>query len=307
MNSYRQTTIKSNLILRSSVLQAIRNFFYNNDYLEIETPVRIPAPAPEAYIDAQESGEWFLHTSPELCMKRLLCAGYPRIFQICRCFRKQERGSRHLPEFTLLEWYTAGHTYLDMMAQCERLIRFVAGIAGQPDAIRYKNSLIHLSTPWIQLTVNDAFNRYARMSMPEALEKDCFDEVMALEIEPNLGVDQPVFLYDYPASRSALARLKPENPEVAERFELYMAGVELCNAFSELTDPLEQKRRFEDECNFRRHANHTVYPLPIHFLEALTDMPASSGNALGIDRLILLLTDANSIDDVVAFIPEELD
>ena len=140
-------------------------------------------------------------------MKRLLSAGYPRIFQICRCFRKQERGHRHLPEFTLLEWYTAGHTYLEMMGQCEKMIQYVAGISGQPDFIAYRDKRILLSSPWDRMTVSQAFDRYSRTSMKEALKQNRFDEVMAIEVEPCLGNDIPVFLYDYPASSSALARL----------------------------------------------------------------------------------------------------
>ena len=304
---YRQHFIRRNLILRAKILQAVRLFFIQNDYLEVETPVRIPAPAPETHIDAQEAGGWFLHTSPELCMKRLLSAGYPRIFQICRCFRKQERGRMHLPEFTLLEWYTAGHTYLEMMVQCEKLIQFVAEAVGQFVSIDYKDRRILLSSPWDRMTVSEAFDRFSRTSMKEALAQNRFDEIMAIEIEPCLGYDRPVFLYDYPASCGALARLKPDNPSVAERFELYIAGLELCNAFTELTDPVEQRKRFEEERRLRRHAGKIEYPMPESFLSALEDMPAASGNALGMDRLILLLTGANSIDDVVAFIPEELE
>ena len=307
MKHYRQHFIRRNLTLRAKIIQAVRFFFIKNGYLEIETPIRIPAPAPETHIDAQEAGEWFLHTSPELCMKRLLSAGYPRIFQICRCFRKLERGRLHLPEFTLLEWYTAGHTYREMMTQCEKLIQFVAGIAGQPDSIGFRNRQIVLSSPWNRMPVCEAFDLYSRTSMEEALARNCFDEIMAIDIEPCLGNDRPVFLYDYPASCSALARLKPSNPSVAERFELYIAGLELCNAFTELTDPVEQRKRFEAERRLRQHAGKMEYPMPESFLCALNDMPAASGNALGMDRLILILTDANSIDDVVAFIPEELE
>ncbi len=304
---YRQHFIRRNLILRAKILQAVRLFFIQNDYLEVETPIRIPAPAPETHIDAQEAGKWFLHASPELCMKRLLSAGYPRIFQICRCFRKHERGRMHLPEFTLLEWYTAGHTYLEMMVQCEKLIQFVAEAVGQSVSIDYKDRSILLSSPWDRMTVSEAFGRFSRTSMKEALSQDRFDEIMAIEIEPCLGNNRPVFLYDYPASCGALARLKPDNPSVAERFELYIAGLELCNAFTELTDPVEQRKRFEEERRLHRQAGKIEYPMPESFLSALEDMPAASGNALGMDRLILLLTDANSIDNVVAFIPEELE
>ena len=143
----RQTLLKFNLDLRARTLRAVRCFFYQNDYLEIETPYRIPAPAPEAQIDPQPTGSWYLHTSPELCMKRLLAAGYPRIFQICRSFRQKERGRRHLPEFSLLEWYSAGQAYEDMMAQCERLIQTVARETGRGDRLRYQGQVVDLKSP----------------------------------------------------------------------------------------------------------------------------------------------------------------
>jgi lysyl-tRNA synthetase class 2 len=194
-----------------------------------------------------------------------------------------------------------------MMDQCEKLIQFVAEAIGHFVSIDYKDRLTLLSSPWDLMTVSEAFDRFSRTSMKEALAQNRFDEIMTIEIEPCLGYDRPVFLYDYPASCGALARLKPDNPSVAERFELYIAGLELCNAFSELTDPVEQRKRFEEERQLRKHAGKIEYPMPESFLSALKDMPAASGNALGMDRLILLLTGANSIDDVVAFIPEELE
>lgn len=302
----RQSSIKKNLVLRAKIISAIRRFFADNDYLEIETPVRIPAPAPERHIDAEPSGEWFLHTSPELCMKRLLAAGYERIFQICKCFRTKERGRKHLPEMTLLEWYTAGADYEHIMKQCEMLIRFVAFYLNHSATLTYQGCMIDLSEPWPRLTVAEAFTRHGSISVSAALQSDRFDDIMALEIEPHLGTDQPVFLTDYPAPCGALARLKPGRPEVAERFELYIGGLELCNGFSELTDPVEQRQRFKDEMDYRRQDGKTLYPLPELFLQALESMPASTGNAMGIDRLVMLLTDASDIKEVVAFCPEEL-
>jgi lysyl-tRNA synthetase class 2 len=303
---YRPVGRQRNLELRASVIQCARRFFGNNGYLEVETPVRIPAPAPEAYIDAQSSGNWFLQTSPELCMKRLLAAGYPRIFQICKCFRKNERGRRHLPELTMLEWYTAGHDYTDMMIQCEALITKVADCMGLDEALVYQGRRIDLLLPWPRMTVTEAFEQWASMSVERAMEDDRFEEVLALEIEPRLGVDKPVFICDYPAAHGALARLKSSNRRLAERFELYIGGLELCNAFTELTDPKEQRERFEKERDSRRQAGKPVYPMPERFLEALEDMPEAAGNALGIDRMVMLFADTAKIDDVVAFVPEEL-
>ena len=161
----RQHSIRRNLELRATVIRTIRQFFAEHDYLEVETPIRIPAPAPEAHIDAQPSGSWFLQTSPELCMKRLLAAGYPRIFQICKCFRRNERGRRHLPELTLLEWYTAGHDYSNMMTQCEALLTEVAGSLGFREGLCYQGRRIDLSLPWPRMTVAEAFERLAGMSV----------------------------------------------------------------------------------------------------------------------------------------------
>ncbi len=301
---------KRNLELRANVLAAVRRFFRKEGYLEIETPIRIPAPAPEAHIDAEPCGTWYLQTSPELCMKRLLAAGFQRIFQICKCFRRKERGARHLPELTLLEWYTAGEDYGHMMDQCERLLAAVLDHLGRPPAIEYLGRHIDLSPAWQRLSVAEAFDRYGSLSMQRALETGRFDEIVGIEIEPQLGLGRPVFLFDYPLACGALARSKldrqPGGPDLVERFELYIGGLELCNAFSELCEPVEQRQRFEQEQACRRAAGKPVYPMPLPFLEALPRMPEATGNALGIDRLMMLLTDSARIDDVVAFTPEDL-
>jgi lysyl-tRNA synthetase class 2 len=297
---------KKNILLRAQIIQAVRSFFIDNDYLEIETPIRIPAPAPEVHIEAEASGDWFLHTSPELCMKRLLAAGYPRIFQICRCFRQKERGRMHLPEMTMLEWYGAGNNYFDMMDQCEKMIRFAARRAGFEDYLVCQGKSVDLKAPWSRMSVTDAFDRFASVSMETAVLQDRFDEMMIIDIEPNIGHKKPLFLYDYPAVGASLARLKPENSSLAERFELYICGMELCNAFTELTDPVEQRIRFENEQKIRSESGKQVYPLPEKFLESLQLMPEASGVALGIDRLVMLFANTKSIDDVVAFTPEEL-
>jgi lysyl-tRNA synthetase class 2 len=239
-------------------------------------------------------------------MKTLLAAGFPRIFQICKCFRDKERGARHLPELTMLEWYSAGGNYFDLMVECKDLICSIIRNLSGKDKISYQGRQILLDRRWLRLSVAEAFDRYASMPMETALAEDCFDEVMVDKIEPNLGSPQPTFLYDYPAPCGALARLKPENRLLAERFELYIAGVELCNGFSELTDPVEQRERFGKEQQLRRSFDKEAYPMPEKFLLALSDMPDACGNALGIDRLVMLLADTKTIDDVVAFTPEEL-
>ena len=294
------------LRLRAVMTRAIRRFFLDQDFLEIETPIRIPAPAPESHIEPITSGEWFLQTSPELCMKRLLAAGYPKIFQICKCFRAGERGAHHLPEFTMVEWYRAGTDYLTLMDDCEILIARINDELGLGDAVYWQGRRICLTPPWERITVREAFARYAGLSVEEVLMGDRFDEIMVCAIEPHLGMEQPVFLYEYPATLGALARVKAENQEVAERFELYIAGLELANAFSELTDPVEQRRRFEEASRDLRLKNCPTYPLPERFLASLSCMPPSAGIALGLDRLAMILADQTTIDAVVAFTPESL-
>ncbi len=297
---------RDKLAARARIISEIRKFFDKEGYLEVETPLRIPAPAPELHIDALPSASWFLQTSPELCMKRLLAADFTRIYQISHCWRAGERGRLHLPEFTMLEWYRAGTDYCGLMDECETLVGHITTASGHEDRITYQGWDISLKKPWERITVAEAFDRYARLSMEEALQNDLFDELMVAEIEPQLGIDRPAFIYDYPASRGALARLKPDNPAVAERFELYIGGLEIANAFTELIDPAEQRSRFMQEQEERRCQWKTVYPMPEPFLQELAQMPPAAGIALGLDRLVMVLLDAASIDDVVAFTPEEL-
>jgi lysyl-tRNA synthetase class 2 len=294
------------LLLRARMIQAVRNFFLANGYLEIETPLLIPAPAPELHIDAIQAGDLFLHTSPELCMKRLLAAGYKKIFQICRCFREGERGANHLPEFTLLEWYRAETDYQGIMDECEEMFLYLSRTLGFGETLRYQGEEIDLSPPWPRLKVRDVFREYAGVVLEDVLADGSFDETMVTRIEPRLGFPKPAFLCDYPSSLAALARTNQKEPESAERFELYIAGVELANAFSELTDVLEQKRRFNLERERRKRLGKKIYPMPNRFLEALPFMPESAGIALGVDRLVMLFSDRKEIDQVVSFTPEEL-
>ena len=304
--NWRLASRQKALSMRAAIIQGVRRFFIDRDYLEVDTPQRIPAPAPESYIDAIPADGWFMHTSPELCMKRLLAAGYPRIFQICHCWRQEERGRRHLPEFTLLEWYRAGTDYHGLMDECEALIQSVARGISHGDRLAYQGQDIDLASPWPKISVEEAFLRYAGISAATALDRGLFDEIMVKDIEPHLGVDKPNFIYDYPAERGALARLRADNPCLAERFELYIDKLELANGFSELTDPEEQKARFSEEETYRRSAGKRPYPLPERFLAELGNMPPSAGIAFGVDRLVMLFADADSIDEVVAFTPEEL-
>ncbi len=302
----RLASKKSNLWFRARIVQAIRRYFIEHDYLEVETPHIISAPTPEVHIEALKAGDSFLHTSPELCMKRLLSAGFNKIFQICRCFRQGERGEHHLYEFTLLEWYRTGIDYMDLMDECEEMMLSVSHDLGLGDKITYQGREMDLKRPWERITVKETFKRYASVPFDEALALGRFDEVMVSEIEPHLGISKPTFLYDYPAIFAALARLKENEPELAERFEIYMAGLELANAFSELTDVREQEERFVKEREKRQELGKPVYPIPEKFLTSLPHMPQSAGIALGVDRLAMIFTNRTRIDDVVSFTPEEL-
>jgi lysyl-tRNA synthetase class 2 len=291
---------------RAKLIQSIRLFFIHHGFMEVETPLRIPSPAPEEHIEAIPSDNWFLQTSPELCMKRLLAAGYQRIFQISKCFRAAERGAKHLPEFTMLEWYASGFDYHQLMDQCEALLIAALKDMDHNQDIVWQNKKTNLTSPWEKITVADAFLKYAPVTLEEALVQDKFDEIMVEYVEPRLGIDRPTFIYDYPAKLAALARIKMNDPTVAERFELYIGGLELANGFSELTDASEQRQRFEEALKLRAANKWARYEMPEKFLQALQTMPQSAGIALGIDRLVMILADTNKIDDVVAFAPENL-
>jgi len=298
---------ESGLRKRAVLIQAIRQFFIDRDYLEVDTPLRLPVLIPEAHNEPLVSGDHFLQTSPEICMKRLLAeAGCRKIFQLCKCFRSKERGDRHLPEFTMLEWYRAGCDYISLMDECEDLFIEVARASGHRGSVSYKGNNINLDKPWERLSVSDAFMQYAPVSMRQALEQNSFDELLCRYIEPQLGIKNPVFLHDYPVELGALARGKKENPSLAERFEIYIAGLELANGFSELTDAREQRRRFEAERDHIRRQGRPAGKMPEKFLAALTDMPESAGIALGVDRLATIFCNAEAIDGAVSFIPEDL-
>ena len=268
---------------RAHVMYEIRAFFDARGFTEVETPVRIPAPAPEPHIDCPPSGDWFLRASPELQMKKLLAAGMERIYQIGPCFREGEKGSRHNPEFTMLEWYRANADYSDIARDAEELVAEVLRPRGRAALPR--------------MTVREAYRRWAGWDPVETWDQDRFDFDMATKIEPNLP-KEPLFLTDYPAPAASLARLKSDDPRVAERWELYVDGIELANAFTELIDPVEQRRRFELAREERRALGEADYPLDEEFLDALVRMPPSGGVALGVDRLVMLACGVHDIADV---------
>ncbi len=296
---------------RSCLLQAVRNFFLARSYLEVDTPLRLPVLLPEAEIIPIQSEDRFLHTSPELCMKQLLAGGCSRLFQICHCFRRGEHGRLHREEFTMLEWYHTGWSYVELMDECEDMVRATAAIwaekegMGEGISVLRAGETISLAAPWQRMTVEDAFQRYAGMSAAEALTRDMFDEILVERVEPNLGRNQPVFLYDYPIALASLARPKQDNPDLAERFELYIGGIEIANGFSELTDPVVQRHRFRHEIN-RAATGGLHCCMPDKFLQALAALPECAGIALGLDRLLMIVTGAQAIEDVIPFTDDDL-
>ncbi|MEJ0063440.1 MAG: EF-P lysine aminoacylase EpmA [Alphaproteobacteria bacterium] len=323
------------LAARQKITQAVRQYFAAQDFHEVTTPALQVSPGLEVHLHAFETAfndphggaprALYLHTSPEFTMKKLLAAGMPRLYQLAQVYRNNERSSLHHPEFTMLEWYRAHAGYRDLMEDCVALVRAAATVCG-------KTSLVHQDiscdpfADWEVLTLPEAFRRYcaidllatmpaphtgdterlraeaARLEIRTAPDDDwdnIFFRILGERIEPHLGKDRPVFLTDYPVSQAALARPKPEEPRLAERFELYLCGVEIANAFGELTDPDEQRRRFAADMDAKEKLYGERYPLDEDFLAALAHMPPAAGIALGFDRLIMLCTGAAHIEDVL--------
>ncbi len=288
----------STLQLRSDVLRLIRTFFDGRDYLEVQTPVSVETPTLEDYIDAIPADNQWLRTSPELHMKRLIQAGHPRVFQIGSCFRAGEYGTRHRPEFTMLEWYCANADYRDILQETQGLLQAVAAGLGCPDPLPWRNETIDLGTCEVR-TVRETFAKFAGADSA-ALSTTEFNHLLAEAVEPRLGRNGPFYMIDYPAAMAALARTPPDDPSIAERWELYIGGLELANAYSELVDPVEQRRRFEACADLRRSDGREVYPIDEKFLAALeAGMPPTAGCALGIDRLLMVLANKDDIADVL--------
>jgi lysyl-tRNA synthetase class 2 len=316
---------------RAAILAAVRGFFAQAGFDEVETPALQVAPGMEPHLQAfattldepfgQGSRRLYLHTSPEFAMKKLLVGGVPKLFQLARVWRNGERSATHHPEFTMLEWYRAGASYRDLMDDCEGLLRACLTAAGgevfRRGAVRCDPFRL-----WRRISVAEAFREFAGIEVLDTADDcdalaaearriglhvgeadswdDVFFRVMFEKIEPHLGHGAPAILYDYPVSMAALSRPSPADPRVAERFELYVCGVELANAFGELTDPAEQRRRFVADMDLKERLYGERWPLDEDFLAALEfGMPDSAGIALGLDRLVMLAVGAESIDEVL--------
>ncbi len=303
------------LHLRAALFRFIRRYFFEQGFLEVDTPVRQPVIIPERYIRPLRSGKWFLQASPELCMKRLLASGCDKIFQICPCFRAREKGRLHLEEFLMLEWYRTGADYHDLMRDCESLFGFLKEtfIASFPDLVSLSpksifagKEIVDLTTAWERLTVTEAFRRFSPISAGHAVKSGRFDAFLVEYVEPHLGRKIPAFLYDYPVALASLAKAKEGNPEVAERFELYIQGIELANGFSELTDSNEQRKRFGDELRYIEESGLHPFGMPERFLSALDRLDSCAGIAFGLDRLFMLILGKSTIEDAVTFSPSDL-
>lgn len=309
--TWQPTAGLENLQLRARLYQDIRRFFANKQILEVETPILSAGSVPEPTIEpffteyrGSETQRLFLHTSPELAMKRLLAAGSGPIYQITKVFRNGESGRWHNPEFSLLEWYRPQFSQNDMMAEVDELLQMVlhcqaAERISYCDLFEQHTDLHPLHAPLPKL------QDYAAQFMADTHELDrdmCLQLIISHAIEPYLGQVVPLVLTDFPASQAALARKHPDNPELAERFEVYVQGVELANGFHELTDAVEQRQRFMEDLAKRRVLGKPVYPLDERFLTALqVGLPECSGVAVGLDRLLMLLAKAHHIQEVLTF------
>jgi len=353
---------KEKVLLRQQVIDAIKKFFKEDGYLEVETPLLVESPGTEPYLEVFATKmqlldgsykQGYLLTSPEYAMKKLLAAGMGNIFQICKSFRNQESlGGSHNPEFTILEWYHTEADYMDVMDDFEQMMRFIwqqLSNQGLPNIlpeqkIKFQGEIYDLATAYPRFTVAELFEQYLGLNKEEllsiealrakALEKgydlsgleeikkeikneafqkemiweELYNQLFLNEIESQLSkFKQPVFVYDYPASQAALSRKKKDDSRFAERFEVYLAGLELGNAFSELTDAAEQEARLRAELKLRDELGKTKYNLDEDFIEALqAGMPETGGIAVGVDRLIMLFADLEDINDSLFFPADEI-
>lgn len=333
--------------VREKVLTAIRRFFLDREFHEVETPYLTGSLPPESYLDIFETTlldrhrrpkRAFLPTSPEPFLKKLLVAGLGNCFALPKSFRNTEDKSRtHNPEFTILEWYRVNADYTDIMADCEEILIFIntylersrAGHgATKSTDLMYQGKRVDISSPWERLSMTEAFRRYAKMDLAKALTRraivpmarkkgyavadrdgweELFDQIFLNEIAPRLGRGKPTILYDYPIALAALSQKKKSDPRFAQRFEFYIEGLELGDAYTELTDWKEQLARFQLEYKERRRLGKVEHPIDMDFIEALKiGMPRAGGIAVGVDRLIMLFADVNDIADTMFFPGKEL-
>tara|TARA_B100000676_G_scaffold233656_1_gene232964 strand:+ start:39131 stop:40240 length:1110 start_codon:yes stop_codon:yes gene_type:complete len=329
------------LAIRNDVSVALRDFFSKRDFIEVETAALQVSPGMEPHLSAfptelfepfeeKQQRTLYLHTSPEFAMKKLLCGGMERIFQLARVWRNGERSRTHHPEFTMLEWYRSEASWRATADDCEELVKHVVGMAQNSlgkSKFEWRGRKCDPMAKWQYLSVAEAFERYCDIDIlatasnplqPDdvLLEKEAsragirvshddrwdelFFRIFLEKIEPNLGIGAPTVLFDWPLSLAALARQNPDDHRVAERFEVFVCGVELANGFGELTDAVEQRRRFELDIARKKEISGTSYPIDEDFLVALASgMPDAAGIALGFDRLAMFCAGSEKIEDVL--------
>ncbi len=328
-------------LVREKVIDTLRTFFKTRGFHEVETPLLVKSPGTEPYLEVFDTSVKFaegdsypayLLTSPEYAMKKLLAAGFGNIFQICKSFRNKEgRSSRHNPEFTILEYYRSNADYTALMKDMEEMLVTLSiaryGEEGKK-GFEYQGLQIDLSTPFLRYSVEEAFAHFAQVSREELLSEEklltvarkkgyqvnatttweqAYNQIFLNEIEAKLDKTKPTIIYDYPLSQAALSKRKKNDPEFAERFEIYLAGIELGNAFSELIDADEQEGRLKAELIEREKLGKTKYELDTDFIEALrSGMPECTGIAIGVDRLVMLMANVPSIQDTLLFPITEL-
>ena len=323
---------------RAAITARVRGFFAENGFTEVETAILQVSPGNETHLHAprteisgqtQSPATRYLRTSPEFSAKKLLAAGEQRIFEFAKVFRDRERSDLHLTEFTMLEWYRAGEPYAGVMADAVTIVATAADAAGSR-YFRFRGRTIDAFAEPEMLTVGAAFQRFAGIDLLATIDggegdrqrlaaaaaakvrvtdddtwSDIFAKVLVEHVEPNLGNGAMTLLYEYPTPEAALARVNPDDPRVAERFELYACGVELANGFGELTDAVELRARFNQAMDEKQRRYGERYPIDEDFLAATAQMPPASGVALGFDRLVMLAAGATAVDQVVWTPPQE--
>ena len=329
----RHAARRPGLILRARIADLTRRWFAAKGFVEVDPAALQASPGNETHLHGLSAGlvgpdgaprEAWLHTSPEFAMKKLLAAGETQIFALTHVFRNRERTALHAPEFAMLEWYRVGAPLMRIMDDCAALVA-LAGHAAGAKTFAFRGREASPFEPPELLTVREAFLRHAGIDLYDSLPlagdpdasllarqaaaagsrvaaddtwSDVFSRLLSERVEPKLGVGRPTILHSYPVSEAALAEVDPADPRVAERFELYLCGVELANAFHELTDPAEQRVRFEADMAEQRRIYGRAHPIDEDFLAALGDMPDASGAALGFDRLVMLAAGAERVEDV---------
>ena len=323
------------LLMRNKIIASIKNFFHTENFTEVDTPILQYCPGMEVHLMAFEtkfnditgtqSQTLYLHTSPEFAMKKLLSFGMESIFQFTHTFRNEVVSPTHYPEFTMLEWYRLNHNYTKLMSDCEELLKFALSSIGKTEFV-YREKTCTPFNGIEKLTVQEAFQKFCHFDILATIDNaenpskklleaeaeklhinvsqidtwdDIYEKLMFEYIEPNLGIGKPTILYEYPIHQAALSKAKSGNPNIAERFELYICGVEVANAFTELTDEKIQRRRFEHDMQTKQDLYGITYPIDEDYMEAIKNIDFATGIAMGIDRLVMLATGADDITKVL--------